>query len=399
MARDLYRQCVDEDPAFAPAWARLGRCHRLLAKYYLDRPEENLARADEAFRRALELDPELPVAHKLYAHREAETGRARDAMVRLLGLARRTATTPRSSPASSTPAATAACSRPPRRPTARRGGSTRTSRRASSTPGGPGATWSGSSRRRRTRATSSCGRWRSRRWGGSDEARQSLRRGRRPRPWPRCSRAILRALLALIDRSPEAAEAFAELAATHTDPEALFMYGACQARVGDTARALATLIAAVDGGFAVPQALAAPVARAAPRRRRLDAPRRRAPRPPGARRSGPSATPAARPCSAPARGGRGREAPRVRKAPRAAPSPPLPRASRLPRRRLAAGRAATSRSTSRRQSVSSATRAPIAATAGAARPRRRRPSAGTPPPPGPSAAPPPGARCPRGSGA
>ena len=94
VARDLYRQCVDEDPSFAPAWASLGRCHRLLAKYYLDRPEENLARADEAYRRALELDPGLPVAHKLYAHREAEMGRARDAMVRLLGLARSTRNDP-----------------------------------------------------------------------------------------------------------------------------------------------------------------------------------------------------------------------------------------------------------------------------------------------------------------
>ncbi len=94
VARDLYRQCVDEDPSFAPAWANLGRCHRLLAKYFLDRPPENLARADEAYRRALELDPGLPVAHKLYAHREAEVGRARDAMVRLLGLARSTRNDP-----------------------------------------------------------------------------------------------------------------------------------------------------------------------------------------------------------------------------------------------------------------------------------------------------------------
>ena len=94
VARDLYRQCVDEDASFAPGWARLGRCHRLLAKYFLEQPEENLARADEAYRRALDLDPDLPVAHKLYAHREAEIGRARDAMVRLLGLARTTRNDP-----------------------------------------------------------------------------------------------------------------------------------------------------------------------------------------------------------------------------------------------------------------------------------------------------------------
>ena len=88
VARDLYRQCVDEDPSFAPAWAKLGRCHRLLAKYFRQTPRENLARADECFRRALELEPDLPVAHKLYVHHESEMGRARDAMVRLLGLAR-----------------------------------------------------------------------------------------------------------------------------------------------------------------------------------------------------------------------------------------------------------------------------------------------------------------------
>ena len=32
-ARDLYQACVEEAPAFAPAWARLARCHRLIAKY------------------------------------------------------------------------------------------------------------------------------------------------------------------------------------------------------------------------------------------------------------------------------------------------------------------------------------------------------------------------------
>ena len=57
-------------------------------------PSENMARADEAYRRALELDPDLPEAHKLYAHREAEIGRARDALVRLLGLARTTRNDP-----------------------------------------------------------------------------------------------------------------------------------------------------------------------------------------------------------------------------------------------------------------------------------------------------------------
>jgi len=90
--------------------------------------------------------------------------------------------------------------------------------------------------------------------GRQDEARQSLHTTPVAALVPVWA-AILRALLALVDRSPHAAEAFAELAATHTDPEALFMYGACQARVGDTARALPTLVASVEGGFTVPQAL------------------------------------------------------------------------------------------------------------------------------------------------
>ena len=69
---------------------------------------------------------------------------------------------------------------------------------------------------------------------------------------------IKKALVAMIDRRAEAADLFADLAAEHSDPEAMFMYGACLGRIGDTARALAALGACVDGGFAVPQALAHP---------------------------------------------------------------------------------------------------------------------------------------------
>ena len=45
-------------------------------------------RAEAAFRRALELRAELPLAQKLYAQFEADMGRARDAMLRLAGRAR-----------------------------------------------------------------------------------------------------------------------------------------------------------------------------------------------------------------------------------------------------------------------------------------------------------------------
>ena len=91
VARDLYLQCVAEDPGFAPAWARLGRAHRIIGKY-LEIPQitTHQARAEEALRRALELSPRLPLAHKLMAHLESEVGRAQEAMVRLLGLAAET---------------------------------------------------------------------------------------------------------------------------------------------------------------------------------------------------------------------------------------------------------------------------------------------------------------------
>ena len=32
-ARELYEACLERDPRFAPAWARLGRCHRVIGKY------------------------------------------------------------------------------------------------------------------------------------------------------------------------------------------------------------------------------------------------------------------------------------------------------------------------------------------------------------------------------
>jgi serine/threonine-protein kinase len=89
LARDLYRACLEEDPAFAPAWARLGRVYRLIAKYILEDVPGNRTRAEEAFRRALDLDPDLTLAHKFLAHHEAEVGRAPAAMERLLKQAER----------------------------------------------------------------------------------------------------------------------------------------------------------------------------------------------------------------------------------------------------------------------------------------------------------------------
>jgi DNA-binding winged helix-turn-helix (wHTH) protein/tetratricopeptide (TPR) repeat protein len=88
VARDLYERCVQDDPRYAPAWARLGRVRHVMAKYLQTGKQEELDRAEAAFRRALELNGDLAIAHKLYAQLEVDLGRAHDAMVRLVGRAR-----------------------------------------------------------------------------------------------------------------------------------------------------------------------------------------------------------------------------------------------------------------------------------------------------------------------
>jgi len=82
-ARDLYQECVELDSRFAPAWARLGRCHRVMGKF-VDGAPDSEARAEEAFKRALAINPRLSIAHKFYANLEADTGHADRAVVRLL---------------------------------------------------------------------------------------------------------------------------------------------------------------------------------------------------------------------------------------------------------------------------------------------------------------------------
>jgi eukaryotic-like serine/threonine-protein kinase len=84
VARDLYRHCLEEDPGFAPAWARLGRIHRVIALYSDEASDANYVLAEEAFGRALELNPDLPIAHHLVTMVELENGRPRQAMLRLL---------------------------------------------------------------------------------------------------------------------------------------------------------------------------------------------------------------------------------------------------------------------------------------------------------------------------
>jgi DNA-binding winged helix-turn-helix (wHTH) protein/tetratricopeptide (TPR) repeat protein len=85
VARDLYLRCVEEDPRFAPAWARLGRMHHVMGKYVDTGTRDSLEQAEAALRRALSLNPDLPMAHKLLAQVDNDLGRAKDAMTRLIG--------------------------------------------------------------------------------------------------------------------------------------------------------------------------------------------------------------------------------------------------------------------------------------------------------------------------
>jgi eukaryotic-like serine/threonine-protein kinase len=87
-ARDLYRECVALDSRFAPAWAHLGRCERVIKKY-IDSTSANDGVVEEALKRALDLNPRLSVAHKFLAQHEADGGQAQRAMTRLLEEANR----------------------------------------------------------------------------------------------------------------------------------------------------------------------------------------------------------------------------------------------------------------------------------------------------------------------
>jgi TolB-like protein len=82
-ARDLFQQAVEEDASFAPAWAALGRAHRVWGKYFTDH-QESYRLAEQSFKRALELSPDLPLAHRYFTHFESEHGRAAEAIERLL---------------------------------------------------------------------------------------------------------------------------------------------------------------------------------------------------------------------------------------------------------------------------------------------------------------------------
>jgi DNA-binding winged helix-turn-helix (wHTH) protein len=82
-ARDLCLLCVAGDPGFAPAWAWLGRCCRVIEKFS-GQSSVNLELAQAALRRSLTLDPDLACAHYFYTLLQADLGQAQDAVVRLV---------------------------------------------------------------------------------------------------------------------------------------------------------------------------------------------------------------------------------------------------------------------------------------------------------------------------
>jgi TolB-like protein/tetratricopeptide (TPR) repeat protein len=85
LAREAYQRAVEADPTYAPAWARYGRCLRVMSKYGQGADAmEYRKEAEEAFQRAFRINPDLSVAHNLYTYLEVEDGRALEAMRRLL---------------------------------------------------------------------------------------------------------------------------------------------------------------------------------------------------------------------------------------------------------------------------------------------------------------------------
>jgi eukaryotic-like serine/threonine-protein kinase len=93
IARDLYKRALEEDPRYAPAWARLARIHLLLGKYGTD-SKRDYELAETAARRALDLNPDLPYGHFAYALIEVATGRALASVIRLLDAVNRGTTDP-----------------------------------------------------------------------------------------------------------------------------------------------------------------------------------------------------------------------------------------------------------------------------------------------------------------
>jgi tetratricopeptide (TPR) repeat protein len=90
--------------------------------------------------------------------------------------------------------------------------------------------------------------------GRIGEAVEVIRTARDPRLAPVLEQ-VAQAITAFLEGRPDAAATMRDMVAVHTDPEALHVYGLCQARLGDSEAALETLARAVDAGYCVPRAL------------------------------------------------------------------------------------------------------------------------------------------------
>lgn len=84
VARDLFRQSVDLDSNYAPAWARLARIQWLISKYTFDKSENHFELAEKALRRALSLSPDLPLAVTLRSNLDVYSGESLIALRNLL---------------------------------------------------------------------------------------------------------------------------------------------------------------------------------------------------------------------------------------------------------------------------------------------------------------------------
>lgn len=87
-ARELCWTALAEEPGFAQAWAWLGRCSWFLHKF-APGTGATAELAQAALERAFALDADLAAAHQFSTLVEVDTGRAREAMVRLIERLRR----------------------------------------------------------------------------------------------------------------------------------------------------------------------------------------------------------------------------------------------------------------------------------------------------------------------
>jgi non-specific serine/threonine protein kinase len=64
IALDMYQKAVELDENFAIAWAQLGESHAAMYWFHYDHNQERLNQAKQAIDRALEIEPDLPEAHR-----------------------------------------------------------------------------------------------------------------------------------------------------------------------------------------------------------------------------------------------------------------------------------------------------------------------------------------------